>query len=294
MRSADVTRTTKTPIKETYQSYFTPTDESIPYRLVGSYEYVRALEAFTDLLAKSTTEEIAIYDKVLNERHEFSFFNGVFLSFQQQPDLVKANDIERRKFDDKFKKRGLAWMMALARIELAATSSLYGKVDYPFEALVDGDIDVKPYVEILHDDVVAHMKSLAAEPSFKEVLRRARKPDTWTLAYLRRIKLIRDMLKTLERIGGEQVSTEIEPYVYELKKHERNLVDQVLSVTESSSTSSVDSTSTQRRESRTTSITAGRCRNFVRDNFSTGSSPAGGSPASYPPSTGGNRTLGSQ
>lgn len=264
-----------------YQSYFQPTDESIPYRLVGSYEYVKALDQFSRLIEKSTTDELQVYDRVLNDRAEFSFFNGINAAFEQLPDLTQATPVERNQFRDKFMKKGLPWMMALARIELAATSSLYGEVESPFEALVTTEFGVEQYLSILKDDVVAHMKSLSQEPGFKEVLRRARKADTWTLAYLRRVKLIRDMLRTLERAGGPEVAAEIEPLAYELKKHQRELIDQVRTeVASNSSEYTATNKSTSVRSSGSTSV--GKCDRFINNNFS---SP--GSSSSSTPATGG-------
>ena len=265
---------------QVFQTYFQPTDKSIPYRLVGSYEYVNALDQLTRLIDESKTEEIKIYDRFLRDRAEFTFFNGVNAAFAEQPNLVKAEPQLRQQFRDEYMKKGLAWMMALARVELAATSSLYGEVEFPFEALVTSQFDAEPYVKILRDDVVAHMKSLAKEPGFKEVLRRARKADTWTLAYLRRIKLIRDMLKSLERAGGAEVASEIEPLAYELKKHQRNLIDQVR--TEAYATARVY------KGTRVTGSTQiGECTDFIDKNFdSTGSSSSQGSkspPTHTPP-----------
>ena len=167
---------------------------------------MNALKQFMKLVEISTTDELKVYDKVLNDRAEFSFFSGVNAAFEEKPDLAKANPFERQKFEDEFIKKGLAWMMALARIELAATSSLYGDNKLPFETIVNSQFDAEPYLKILQDDVLAHMKSLAKEPGFKEVLRRSRRPDTWTLAYLRRIKLIRDMLQALQDVGGPAVA----------------------------------------------------------------------------------------
>lgn len=265
---------------DSYRKYFQPSDESIPYRLVGSYEYLNALDSFTRLLQISSPEEIKVYDKVLKERPEFTFFNGIHTAFNERPNLANANPFERQKFEDEFQKRGLAWMMALARIELAATGSLYGDVKSSFEKIATTDFDLVPYLTILKDDVLAHMKSLSLEPGFQEVLRRSRKADTWTLAYLRRIKLIRDMLQTLEKVGGPAVQEEIEPLVYELRKHQRDLVEQVMSETAASDIQYSKQKTSFGVNSKTT---VGKCRRFVGENFSssngstTSSSPGGGS-----------------
>ena len=119
-------------------------------------------------------------------------------------------------------------MTALARIELAATASIYGKEKRPFEAL-SNPFDLTPYLEILYDDSVAHMKSLAEEQNFKKVLRRSHQSDSMTLAYLRRIKLIKDMLEALMATDNAEIVSRVQPLDRELSKHERVLVLKVMS-----------------------------------------------------------------
>jgi hypothetical protein len=218
--------TTKTTAK-TMMKQFAVTDGTIPFRFVGSYEYANALDSMNRLVNMSTSEELFVYDQVLNDRPEFAYFNGANTAFKLQPDLKTANPFDRSRFYDSFQKKGLAWMMALARIELGATMSMYGNDKTPFESVANSRFDLGPYLEVLTDDVVAHMKSLAQEPGFEEVVRRNRKIDTWTLAYLRRIKMIRDMLSALSTAGNDAVDAQIKPYDIELKRYERRLIEQI-------------------------------------------------------------------
>jgi hypothetical protein len=203
------------------------TDETIPYRLVGTYEYKNALDSFTRLLQISAPEEIEVFDRVLDERPEFTYFQGVNSAFQTKPNLKQANPFQRERFYDEFQKKGLAWMMALARIELSATESLYGKSEFPFESTTPNAIELEAYLSVLADDVMAHMKSLASEAGFAKTIKRAGKIDTWTLAYLRRLKLIRDMLTTIDRVGGTDVKRTIKPLKKEISKHESKLLEKV-------------------------------------------------------------------
>ena len=193
-------------------------EDSIPYRLVGSYEYDRALKLLTGLIAKSTPEEIQVYDQMLQKRAEFSFLNGLALKLKQRPSMAKASSDDRQKFEDKFKKKGLAWMMALAKIELAATKSLYGKEKLPFETMHVSDFDRKEFLQLLADDAMAHLRSLKDEALFKVVLNRKTMPDSNTVAYLRRLKLVKDMLESLARAGDPQVAATLQPYYAQLEK----------------------------------------------------------------------------
>lgn len=222
-----VEQTTNTVDSFTVKKNVSATDETIPYRLVGTYEYKNALESFTRLLEISATEEIEVYDRMLDERPEFTYFQGVNSAFETTPDLKQADPFQRERFYDVFQKEGLAWMMALARIELSATESLYGKSEFPFESTTPNSIELEAYLSVLADDATAHMKSLASEAGFVKVTKRSRKIDTWTLAYLRRLKLIKDMLSTLGRTGDEKVRVTIKPLKKEISKYESKLLQEV-------------------------------------------------------------------
>ena len=53
-------------------------------------------------------------------------------------------------------------------MELAATMSLYGESDMPFEDLIEDAFGAQEFVDMLRDDVLAHMQSLSLEPGFKK------------------------------------------------------------------------------------------------------------------------------
>ncbi|MFK7768301.1 MAG: hypothetical protein AB8B55_13840 [Mariniblastus sp.] len=202
-------------------------NRTIPYRLVGSYEYGKCLESFMQLIKISTLDELPVYDTILNDRPEFTYFNGVSSAFNNFPNLAKADEITRTKFCDEYQKKGLRWMIALARIELGSTMSMYGESKTPFESVAKTNYDMEATMQVLSDDVTAHMKSLALEEGFKKVIKRGRDIDTWTIAYLRRLKLIRDMLSTLGRFGDNTVKAKLGPYDKELAKYENRLMDEI-------------------------------------------------------------------
>ena len=263
-----MTRDIITTLKKSFQD----PDQTIPYRLVGSYEYAKSLEAFNKLLNLSSADEITVYDQVLNDRPEFTYFNGVNSAFASRPNLKQANPFQRQKFYDSFQRKGLAWMMGLARVELGATMSMYGEAELPFHAISTSDFDMEAYVQVLADDAIAHMKSLAQEPGFDRVTKRGRKIDTWTLAYLRRLKLIRDMLGTLKSIGNSEVKGRIAPLDKELSTYERRLMTEVILQTRPRFAVRTNSKSTTRFKSTTLQVSnraISDCQNRVREYDST-------------------------
>ena len=229
------------PITTNVSYSFQDVDQTIPYRFVGSYEYYNAMLSFSKLLEISTPDEIEVYTIILNDRPEFTYFNGHNTAFPSKPDLAKADPFERKKYFDDFQKKGLAAMVALARVELAATMSMYGESEKPFSDIVTNQFGWEEYIEVLADDVVAHMKSLAKEKKFEAVTTRSYRIDTWTLAYLRRLKLMRDMLTTLGDVGNADMKARIRPYDQELAKYEKRLLSNVARQTQTQSTTITDS-----------------------------------------------------
>ncbi len=279
MRSAE-TQTQQTTVT-TIGQQFKESDDTIPYRFVGSYEYANALDSFTRLLRISSEADIEVYDSFLASRPEFTFFNGANTAFSKKPNLQAANPFARQQFYDTFQQKGLAWMMALARIELGATMSLYGDAEKPFESIAGSAnaFGLQPYLNVLADDVVAHMKSLSEEIDFENVVKRNRKIDTWTMAYLRRLKLIRDMLSTISRAGDDIVKARVLPYDRELKRYERRLIEQIEIQTRPKTGINVENVAgIEHMKSRILKVSGkmiSNCADIVRQN-----SPSGGSGSS--------------
>ena len=211
----------------TLQRYSTAVDDAaLPQRLVGSFEYLNALGAFDRLVTRCSEPELDALDSYLQDRPLLSFCNGSNRDGVTRASLDQLPPEQRTRLETKYARSGLKWMMALARVELAATLSLHSSIERPFGVLL-ADVDQHAYLDILTDDAIAHLKSLAHEPGFQQVTERRHRADSWTMAYLRRIKMIRDMLQTLVEQGGPQVATEIAPYQRELAGYQRELIGQV-------------------------------------------------------------------
>ncbi len=119
-------------------------------------------------------------------------------------------------------------MTALARVELGATMSMYGDSKTPFAEFAPSAFDLVAYLEIMFDDVVVHLKDLAQDNGFRVVVKPSHVPDTWTLSYLRRIKLIRDMLAVLYLTDQPEMTAGLVPLESELKIYQRKLVPRIL------------------------------------------------------------------
>lgn len=206
---------------------FAKADPTLPYRLVGSFEYANSLDYLERLYAQSTPEQIQVYDKMLENRPEFSYFSGTSIAGLGGGVVAIKDPAEVVKFKDKFKKRGLFWMTALAKIELGATAAAYGKSKSPFEMFPPNRLDFEPFMQLMLDDTETHLKALASDPQFVDVCRASRIPDTWTLAYLRRLKMLRDMINVLKTAQNPLLHERLAEMEQGLKRAQRKLTTAV-------------------------------------------------------------------
>lgn len=208
---------TKTTIKRNTVD-FTDRDASIPYRLVGSYEYARSLQRFDQLLEISTREQIEIYDQLLAKEPQFSYYAGMYL----QPDVANSFDTSIRsdlvQFNEHFLRSGVAWMMALAKIELGSTVSTYGdqSLKQPFSVFSPNQLDGEACLLVLADDFFAHVKNFEEDKFLPRALATKLEVNSWTFAYLRRARLMHDMVKALLTSGNRELVSRVRPLKREL------------------------------------------------------------------------------
>ena len=176
----------------------------MPLRLVGSYEYYNAVLNFDSLLGKSTDEQDSVYDKILAAQPEFAFESGKLRSalnsdgkYGSEP---SKNGQRKRVSVDK---HSLAWMLALARVELGATLAMYGHVENGFALVAPGEYGSNEFENLIKDDLRDHLDSLESDPMAKKVARRSKSPQSLTLAYVRRLDVLEDMLGYLGENGSQ-------------------------------------------------------------------------------------------
>lgn len=214
--SRKATKTTQVTVNETKSAVrFAEKDDSFPYRLVGSYEYGEALKFLGELVESSTSDQITVYDKLIAQNPEFSFYSGIASNFGLQPDFASMSSEEHAEIDENFLRSSLAWMMALARVELGATAAMYGDQDDPFGvpvAIGGGEFGAKEYLQILVDDLAAHLKAASTDGNYHRALNPRKKVDNQSLAFLRRTQLIDALLSKVLSSGNAEVVSLATPY----------------------------------------------------------------------------------
>lgn len=164
----------------------------MPFRIVGSHEYLIAINQLVPLVNESTASEIEVYNRILAEQDEFSFFSGVVLNAANNNDY--RNSPKSIQATERFKRRKLSWLMALARLELAATMSMYGEAKNSFEFLAPDGFGRDEYFELLTHDLAVHIGALKTDPLLLAKSDATKGADSDTIAYARRLKIVFDML----------------------------------------------------------------------------------------------------
>ena len=130
----------------------TPEDPSFPLRLVGTHEYTNAIIELDQLVAKSTPQEIEVYNKLIAMQPEFAFISGALIKPPPTNDSIGAkNRGVKGTAKDANNKHTLQWMLALARVEVGASLSMYGHIGNPFFQIQSANFGVEEYaLSLIH------------------------------------------------------------------------------------------------------------------------------------------------
>lgn len=223
-----------------FQNEFAPEDKTIPLRIVGAQEYLAALEQFERLVASSSANEVAVYDNIILQLPEYVFYVGNVSGIDQtipiaggQWNKELASVDTAQNVDSQLKKRSLAWLMALARVELGATRSMYRPGADWFVPTPETSFGLDEYYDVLLEDVSVHLQSLEADAQFKRAIKKSFKvANSGTLAYLRRLKMIDSMLVALEGSATPLIAQRAHDFRTEVGGYTEVLTTQVVRSTQ--------------------------------------------------------------
>lgn len=204
---------------------------------MGSFEYWNSLRQLEQLLKISNSKEIEFYDELISTRPEFSFHIGLAKAIAGDEidfdatkivltDSGKATDIPRRKPQGNQSLRtGLAWLMALARVELGSSLAAYTDSESPFDTLKPTAFDRRQFELLVYDDALFHWFTLTKDRDFQAVSKKRKKANLLTLDYWRRLKLTRDMLAfaSQSQLNGQRSQEFIADLQKKLKRKAENI-----------------------------------------------------------------------
>src|SRR5262249_34022558 len=133
--------------------------------------------------------EVGIMDQWLKEQPQFTIYINLSRKF---PQVATTAFVEwPQGAADAFERRGLDWVVSLARIELSAMRAAFSNDREPFQSLRPSTYENKAYEELLIDSLRCHLWGLQADPLFVEKnLRQAAASNEYVaLLYERRVRL---------------------------------------------------------------------------------------------------------
>ncbi|MCH7728085.1 MAG: hypothetical protein IH991_16650, partial [Planctomycetes bacterium] len=169
------------------------------YRLVGFYEYVNALREFDQLVQTASPQELEAMDEIVKDYNEYAVFANLSRRIQTDSSSLAEKGAAD---DDNFQRRGLGWVMALARVEVGAMLAGFTDVPQPFAVVRPTQFEMPAYRELLEDGLRTHYWSLIRDPAVQLVIAQSLKePNHQTLAYVRRLSITRKFLHAVSQAG---------------------------------------------------------------------------------------------
>jgi hypothetical protein len=164
--------------------------------VVGFYEYAHALENFEELVRLATPEEMTVIQEIIAKRNELALATNLSKNIPHPPNVLDETPLDE---DDLFVRRGLEWLMALARVEIASTSSGFTPQKDAFVVVSPTDFELAAYEELVLDGVRSHYWALQNDPDL-EAVRKGRVELQRLMAYGRRLFMTREMLSAAEKL----------------------------------------------------------------------------------------------
>lgn len=149
-----------------------------------------ALKQLDEFVQRAYPDELKAADELVGSRDEFTIYSNLRGKLQRGPSKLapatnSAAETSARK--------GLAWVIGLARAEMGGILATFSSHPSPFEAVKPTKFDLAAYRELLLDGAQSHVWALVSDPEVAKVAKSI--PDTRMLAYIRRLNMVRLFLR---------------------------------------------------------------------------------------------------
>ena len=166
-------------------------------RVVGFLEYGSALDDFDRLVYLASDEELAALDEIVADHDEFTVYTN--LSGQLPTDQEGDSNSYREPTGAR---RGLAWVIALARVEFGAIVAGFTDHPDPYMYVTPEAYDFKESTELMLDGVLSHLQDLQQDKDYRKITNGGG-PIMKTLVYKRRLRIVQKMLEGAMKAGPE-------------------------------------------------------------------------------------------
>jgi hypothetical protein len=194
-------------------------------RVVGYLEYGNALDDLDRLVSMSSPEELNAINEIIRERDEFTIYSNLS---NQLPTNGASGSVSGQ--ESVGTRRGLAWVIALARVEFGAIVAGFTPHPNPYMFVNPRAYDFRQSIELLLDGALTHREALMQDRDFRDVAE-VGGPIMETLAYSRRVRIAGKMLEGAMKAGTASYSpsqvAELDRYHKDLNKVHDVLVGQI-------------------------------------------------------------------
>lgn len=178
-----------------------PQDPELIYRIVGFLEYGMAVKRLDEFIRRASTEELEIADGIVRRRPQFD------VRIQLSQDLARTSQLNGRVRPNGGNRTasGLAWVVALARVELGAMLAGFTSAPRPFQMTAPTAYETEAYREILTDGLLVHYWSLKHDPAIANYPRTG-VPEEHAITYGRRLGVARQFLNASREFSRTRLS----------------------------------------------------------------------------------------
>ncbi len=188
------------PITSTPAVMLPQINPQLALRVVGFQEYAMALTLLDRLLASVTPEEIQVIEQIVASGDEFTVYSNLSRRLTRESSTLSE---PATVYGDDFARRGLGWIMALARVELGAIVAGFTERPEPFDAVRPSRLELPAFREIMEDSMRTHFWSLQNDPVLPTLKNRVT-PDPVAIAYARRVVLALEFLRAVRKLKDRE------------------------------------------------------------------------------------------
>ena len=202
---------------------FDEPDPSDAYQIVGYQEYANALNNLVPLVREADEASLRVYDKIISDMPELVIYTNLSRRFgfsqvqnsalplrlRNISNLYRQSSLNETGNDaNAYKRSGIGWLIALARLEHGSIEIGYQTNVSPFNLEELTKVETPAFSALLLDGARSHYWAMKMD-SVTHYLIEGNVPkvsDRTALAYGRRAVLVQEMLKTLNQLASQQFS----------------------------------------------------------------------------------------
>ena len=202
---------------------FDEPDPSDAYQIVGYQEYANALNNLVPLVRAADEASLRVYDKIISDMPELVIYTNLsrrfglvqMQNFSLPPRLRNTSNLYRQSSLNEtgndanaYKRSGIGWLIALARLEHGSIEIGYQTNVSPYNLEELTKVETAAFSALLLDGARSHYWAMNMDLATHYLLEGnvPKVSDRTALAYGRRAVLVQEMLKTLNQLASQQFS----------------------------------------------------------------------------------------